>query len=105
MTRTLDEASQQIRNKLYRERRVDAQKKFIDVLRSKTKIEIDDGNLAKVRIDTSAQGGDPHYDSAPLPDFGGPPPPPTPPDPPPLSPPTEALPAAPADPSGARKGP
>ena len=33
MTRTLDEASQQIRNKLYRERRVDAQKQFIDTLR------------------------------------------------------------------------
>jgi peptidyl-prolyl cis-trans isomerase C len=99
MTRTLDEASQQIRNKLYRERRVDAQKQFIDVLRSKTKVEIDDGNLAKVRIDTSAEGGDPHYDSAPLPDFSNPtPPPPTPPSPPPLAP------APPTKPATGKKG-
>lgn len=96
MTRTLDEAGQQIRNKLYREKRVDAQKVFIDGLREKSKIEVDDGNLAKVRIDTSAQGGDPHYDSAPLPDFGTPPPAPTPPEPPPLDP-AEA-PAAPKGP-------
>ena len=88
MTRTIDEASQQIRNKLYRERRVDAQKAFIDALRAKTPITVDDANLAKVRIDTSAQtGNDPHYDSAPLPDFNSPPPPPpTSPPPPPLAP-------------------
>jgi peptidyl-prolyl cis-trans isomerase C len=90
MTRTLDEASQQIRNKLYRERRVEAQKQFIDGLRGKSAIEIDEANLAKVRIDTSAQGGvDPHADSGPLPSFdpgGGAPPPPTPPEPPPLDP-------------------
>ena len=100
MTRMLDEASQQIRNKLYRERRVDAQKVFIDALRGKSKIEVDDGNLAKVRIDTSAQGGDPHYDSASLPDFSTPTPPPSPPDPPPLTP-------APTPPGGSpiKKGP
>jgi len=98
MTRTFDEASQQIRNKLYRERRVDAQKQFIDVLRSKTAIEIDDGNLAKVRIDTSTQGGDPHADSAPLPDFMSPPAPPTPPEPPPLDPTPPAAPPAPGKP-------
>ncbi|HVV86001.1 MAG TPA: peptidyl-prolyl cis-trans isomerase [Kofleriaceae bacterium] len=83
-TRSLDEASQQIRNKLYREKRVDAQKNFIDALRAKSKIEVDEDNLAKVRIDTSAQSGDAHYDSQPLPDFSSPPPAPTPPDPPPL---------------------
>jgi peptidyl-prolyl cis-trans isomerase C len=85
MTRSLDEASQQIRNKLYRERRVSAQKDFIDGLKAKSKIEVDDGNLAKVRIDTSTQGGDPHADSAPLPSFDtGAPPAPVPPEPPPL---------------------
>lgn len=88
MTRSLDEASQLIRNKLYRERRVDAQKSFIDTLRAKSQIEVDDANLAKVRIDTSTQGalGDPHADSQPLPDFSGTPAAPTPPEPPPLAP-------------------
>ena len=84
VTRTLDEASQQIRNKLYRERRVEAQQKFIDSLRATSTIVIDDGNLAKVRIDTSAGGGDPHADSQPLPDFGAPPAAPATPEPPPL---------------------
>jgi hypothetical protein len=69
MTRTLAEASQQIRNKLYREKRVEAQKQFIDGLRQKAKISIDEGSLSKVKIDTSTQGGDPHGDSAPLPDL------------------------------------
>jgi peptidyl-prolyl cis-trans isomerase C len=74
MTRTLPEASQQIRNKLYREKRVDAQKQFIDGLRNKAKISIDEGSLSKVKIDTSTAGGDPHGDSAPLPDLTKPPP-------------------------------
>jgi peptidyl-prolyl cis-trans isomerase C len=94
MTRTVDEASQQIRNKLYREKRVDAQKQFIDGLRAKTTIEIDEANLSKVRIDTSAKGGDPHADSAPLPDLGGPPaadPAPSP-EPPPLEAPASGTP-------------
>ena len=69
MTRTLAEASQQIRNKLYREKLVEAQKQFIDGLRQKAKISIDEGSLSKVKIDTSTQGGDPHGDSAPLPDL------------------------------------
>ncbi len=90
MTRTLADASQQIRNKLYREKRVDAQKQFIDGLRNKARITIDDASLAKVKIDTSTAGGDPHGDSAPLPDFT--PPAPTPgvapmPVPPPVAPP------------------
>lgn len=73
MTRTLADASQQIRNKLYREKRVDAQKQFIDGLRNKARITIDESSLSKVKIDTSTQGGDPHGDSAPLPDFTKPP--------------------------------
>ncbi len=74
MTRTLADASQQIRNKLYREKRVDAQKQFIDGLRNKAKITIDEASLSKVKIDTSTQGGDPHGDSMPLPDLTKPPP-------------------------------
>jgi peptidyl-prolyl cis-trans isomerase C len=58
MTKGLDDAKPQIRNKLFREKRLDAQKNFIEGLRAKAKIEINDGNLAKVRIDTSSVGTD-----------------------------------------------
>ncbi len=58
MTKSLDEAKAQIRNKLFREKRLQAQKDFIDGLRNKAKIEINEANLAKVRIDTSAAAGD-----------------------------------------------
>ncbi|MGE5186003.1 MAG: peptidylprolyl isomerase, partial [Acidobacteriota bacterium] len=60
MTKSLDEAKAQIRNKLFREKRLQAQKDFIDNLRGQAKIEIDEANLAKVRIDTSATGDDGH---------------------------------------------
>ena len=53
MTKSFDDAKPQIRNKLFREKRVQAQKDFIDNLRGKAKIEINEANLAKVRIDTS----------------------------------------------------
>jgi peptidyl-prolyl cis-trans isomerase C len=88
MVRTLAEATQQIRNKLYRERRVEAQKQFIDGLRAKAKITVDESSLAKVKIDTSAAGGgDPHGESAPLPDLTQPPvEPPQVPTPPPVAP-------------------
>jgi peptidyl-prolyl cis-trans isomerase C len=91
LTRTLDDATQTIRNKLYRDKRLDTQKTFIDGLRNQAKIEINEDNLAKVRLDTSLEGGDPHGDSAPLPDLTqGLPPPSSPtvtmPVPPPLDP-------------------
>ena len=54
VTKSFDEAKPQIRNKLFRERRLAAQKDFVDKLRSAAKIEIDDANLAKVRIDLTA---------------------------------------------------
>src|SRR6201999_771165 len=54
MTKTFDEAKPQIRNKLFREQRMTAQKDFVDGLRAKAKIEINEQNLAKVRIDTSS---------------------------------------------------
>ncbi len=62
MTKSFDDAKPQIRNKLFREKRLAAQKDFIDGLRAKAKIEIDEANLAKVRIDTSNTnyGGDAH---------------------------------------------
>lgn len=54
MQRSFDEAKPQIRNKLFRDKRLQAQKDFIDGLKSKSKIEVNDKNLAKVRIDSSA---------------------------------------------------
>lgn len=97
MTRTLADATQQIRNKLYREKRVDAQKQFIDALRGKAQITIDEANLAKVKIDTSTAGGDPHGDSAPLPDLTRPPlDPAAPGQPMPVPPPVAPAPTAPA---------
>jgi peptidyl-prolyl cis-trans isomerase C len=101
MTRTLADATQQIRNKLYREKRVDAQKQFIDGLRNKAKISIDESSLSKVKIDTSTQGGDPHGEAAPLPDLTRPPPEQPAgsvqrPVPPPVAPPVTPTPSAPA---------
>ncbi len=58
MTKSFDEAKAQIRNKLFREKRLQAQKDFVDNLKGKAKIEIEEANLAKVRIDTSSAVGD-----------------------------------------------
>ena len=58
MTKTFDDAKPQIRNKLFREKRLQAQKDFIDNLKNQAKIEINEPNLAKVRIDTSTRGDD-----------------------------------------------
>jgi hypothetical protein len=60
MTKSFDDAKPQIRNKLFRESRVKAQKDFVDGLKGKAKIEINEANLAKVRIDTSAATDDGH---------------------------------------------
>ena len=68
VTKTFEDAKQQIRNKLFRDKRLQAQKDFVDGLRTKTKIEINEANLAKVRIDTSAAADDGHgHDIAPPP--------------------------------------
>jgi peptidyl-prolyl cis-trans isomerase C len=83
LTRSFDDAKAQIRNKLFRDKRLQAQKDFVDGLRTKTKIEINEANLAKVRIDTSAAVDDGRgHDLAPPPGAMAPPgtlnpPPPT----------------------------
>jgi parvulin-like peptidyl-prolyl isomerase len=72
-TKSFEDAKPQIRNKLFREKRLAAQKDFIDSLRAKAKIEINEPNLAKVRIDTSSKtgGDDGHgHDLAPPPPPG-----------------------------------
>ena len=75
MTKSYDDAKPAIRNKLFRENRLKAQKDFVDTLRGKSKIEINEANLAKVRIDTSmtqddgrgTDSGPPPLAPAPLP--------------------------------------
>lgn len=64
--RDFEDVKRQIQNRLYRDKRNQAQRDFIDKLRAKSKIEIDEQNLAKVRIDTSqAQTGGGHGHGAP----------------------------------------
>ncbi len=53
VTKTFEDAKVQIRNKLFRDKRLQSQKEFVDKLRSNSKIEVNEANLAKVRIDTS----------------------------------------------------
>ena len=82
MTKSLEDAKPQIRNKLFREKRMQAQKEFLDGLRAGAKIEINEQNLAKVRIDTSAAGDDGHghdLTPPPMPQGGAAPVPPSPP--------------------------
>ena len=55
MTRSFDDAKPQIRNKLYRDKRVEAQNAFVGGLRAKAKIEVAEDALKKVRIDTSTK--------------------------------------------------
>jgi peptidyl-prolyl cis-trans isomerase C len=79
MTKSFDDAKPQIRNKLFREKRLTAQKEFIEAMRQKAKITVDEANLAKVRIDTSTTnyGGDAHgHELTPPPVPGALPPPP-----------------------------
>ena len=79
MTKSFDDAKGAIRNKLFRDRRMQAQKDFVDNLKNAAKIEINEPNLAKVRIDTSSAGDDGHGRDLMPPPMGGataPPPPP-----------------------------
>jgi len=57
VTRSFDDAKPQIRNKLYRDRRVSAQDAFVANLRGQAKIVINEDNLKKVRVDTSTSSG------------------------------------------------
>jgi peptidyl-prolyl cis-trans isomerase C len=58
VTKGLGDAKPQIRNKLFRDKRLEAQKTFLEGLRAQAKIEINEPNLAKVRIDSSSVGAD-----------------------------------------------
>ncbi|HEY0190362.1 MAG TPA: peptidyl-prolyl cis-trans isomerase [Kofleriaceae bacterium] len=68
MTKGFDDAKPAIRNKLFRDKRVNAQKDFVDNLKTSAKIEVNEANLAKVRIDTSQAVDDGRgHDLPPLP--------------------------------------
>jgi len=60
MTKSFDDAKPAIRNKLFRDSRMKAQKDFVDGLNAASKIEINEANLARVRIDTSTAVDDGH---------------------------------------------
>jgi peptidyl-prolyl cis-trans isomerase C len=51
LVRNFDEVKQQIRNKLYRDKRTDAMEQFVKNLREKANIKIDESKLAKVQIE------------------------------------------------------
>ncbi|HUH01482.1 MAG TPA: peptidyl-prolyl cis-trans isomerase [Kofleriaceae bacterium] len=53
ITKSFESVKRQIQNRLYRDKRTDSQKAFITGLRQSAKIEVFEGNLAKIRIDTS----------------------------------------------------
>lgn len=101
-TRSFDDAKPSIRNILFREKRTAAQKAFIEGLRAKSKITIDEASLAKVRVDTTMPQTPPESGSPPGSGPPGPagiiPPPPGGPEatePPAAVPPPPAAPAAP----------
>jgi peptidyl-prolyl cis-trans isomerase C len=65
ITKAYEDAKPQIRNKLFRDRRMTAQKEFLDASRARAKIEVNEANLAKVRVDTSNAPGDEGRDPVP----------------------------------------
>jgi peptidyl-prolyl cis-trans isomerase C len=109
MTKSFDDAKPTIRNKLFRDKRVAAQKDFVDQLRTAAKIEINDTNLAKVRIDTSQAVDDGHGQDLPalpmsavpggIPEPAAPPPPAPTPAPAPSNSPTGSAAGQPAHPN------
>jgi peptidyl-prolyl cis-trans isomerase C len=60
-----------IRNRLYNERRTKAVEKFMDDLQAKAKVQINEANLAKVKIDPSMGPVPPHMRRGPGPRGGG----------------------------------
>jgi peptidyl-prolyl cis-trans isomerase C len=56
LVRTFDEVKQQIRNKIWGEKRKDAMEAFVKRLRDGSKIKIDEAKLAKVQIEGTGSG-------------------------------------------------
>jgi peptidyl-prolyl cis-trans isomerase C len=55
MKRSFDQARREIQNELYKDRRENAQKRFVEQLKTRAKIEVFEDNLKKVRVDTSSR--------------------------------------------------
>ncbi len=62
VAKSYDEVKRQLQNRLYREKRTQAQQDFVEELKNKATIEINANALNQVKIDTSTAGlpGDPH---------------------------------------------
>ncbi len=79
MTKSFEDAKPAIRNKLFRDSRMKAQKDFVDNLKTSSKIEINETNLSRVRVDTSTAVDDGHGHDLTPPAMGGAQTPPAPP--------------------------
>lgn len=55
--RSFDSAKREIQNELYKQRRDGAQRRLVEQLKAKSKVEVFDDNLKKVRVDTSSRAG------------------------------------------------
>ncbi|HTM21906.1 MAG TPA: peptidyl-prolyl cis-trans isomerase [Kofleriaceae bacterium] len=61
ISKPFDSVKRQIQNRIYRDKRTQAQKDFIDNLRNKAQVKLFEDNLAKVRVDTTTGAiTDPH---------------------------------------------
>jgi peptidyl-prolyl cis-trans isomerase C len=59
LVRTFDEVKQQIRNKLYRDKRTDGMETFVKQLRERANIKVDESKLAKVQVEGMGAGAFP----------------------------------------------
>lgn len=71
MVKSYDDVKRQIQNRIYRDKRTESQRAFIDGLKAKAQITVFDDNLAKVRIDTSTQSTNPAQSAPGAPAFPG----------------------------------
>lgn len=55
VVKTYEQVKRQIQNDLYKDRREQGQKQFVEQLRAKAKVELFEDNLKKVRVDTSSR--------------------------------------------------
>lgn len=79
LVRTFEEVKRQIQNRVYRDKRASSQEAFIEGLKSKAQISVNEDNLGKVRIDTSGagEGGPAHGGHGTMPSFDDLPKPPS----------------------------
>jgi peptidyl-prolyl cis-trans isomerase C len=59
VNRTLEEVKEQIRNKLYRDKRTETMESYVKNLRDKAKISVDESKLAKVQVEGAPPGAFP----------------------------------------------